>query len=1092
MEKIYKLAEKSNRQSGKLSHTMFSALALVVVGAFAFWWFNVVHIADNFSGTAKIIDWLLFITVSYVIWHPIVMEVIGWGISSNIKDIREQKPLSGLRVAFITTIVPKNEPIELLHKCLPAMVNAKYTHDTWLLDEGNNEEIKKICDTYGVKYFTRFGKDEYNTHSGKFTRTKGGNHNSWYEVYGDDYDFVAQVDTDFVPNSDFLTKTLGYFRDPKVAFVGTPQIYGNTSDSFVALGASQQQLSFYGAILRGLSGMGMTLLIGANHILRVSAFRSVNHYTAHITEDLVTGMKLHADGWKSVYVPMALAIGEGPSTWESYFNQQLRWAYGCIDILFHHSFRHFRKMRLRQVIYYFFLQQHYFSGLAMALGTLFISLYFLFGIRAADVDITKFFIGYTGVLITCWLMSVWMQLYDVNRKSEGKLFLAGKIISIAVWPIWFLASVRSITGQRMSYKVTPKGQDASRKSVSLRPFIPHFIFAAISVAGLISSYFTHRQSPLMIFWALSSAIFMTCIPFIDIFIHQIRRISLKVFTVAKKLFFRSGMGDVKSEESAGNNFVHDIVFLSVVVLTSIAGYVGKLGFYGDDWSFLGNFVLSDNQSLFKITQNATTPNTYMRPLQNLYDASLYWLFGLQPLGYHLVNTVVFVLVIVVFYLILRLVKMPRVVALTAPLVYSLLPNYSTNRFWYAAFQVNLSMLLFLLSTYFGIKALLPEAKKPILYKALSLVCLILAALGYEVILPLVLLNVLIFWNPVEKFAFSKSDKKLNNHGVFIALNFIVLAYLLIFKAKTTTRLGILNYPGDIILLGISVVRTNFIELGLKIPLVLNKIILNYYDPFVLILGSGLCLFIFCYVFIALATPSIKLPSRSFMLRLILLNTLIFFLGYGIFFVNNRVGFSPTGIDNRVSIASSIGIAFMIVGVVGWFSKMFSELFSKWLFSMTIAIVCTVGFFIINTLAIFWTSAYSQAEVVLTGIHNQFPTFPKNSTLILDGVCPYVGPAIVFESHWDLKGALQVTYKDETIQADVVTPRLKVMEDGIKTQIYTFESFYPYKNLFIYNFKNKEVFNIADQKAADEYFQKYNPDHNNNCPPAEAGNGVSVF
>ena len=1073
---------------------MFSAFSLVAIGVFAFWWFRISHIPDNFSGTLKVLDWLLFAAVSYVIWHPLVMEVLSWVISSNIKEIREQTPLDGVRVAFITTIVPKNEPVELLHKCLPAMVNAEYPHDTWLLDEGNNEEIQKICDTYGVKYFTRFGKDEYNTHGGKFTRTKGGNHNSWYEAYGNDYDFVAQVDTDFVPDSNFLTKTLGYFRDPEVAFVGTPQVYGNTSDSFVALGASQQQFSFYGAILRGLSGMGMTLLIGANHVLRVSAFKRVNHYTAHITEDLVTGMKLHADGWKSVYVPFALAVGEGPSTWESYFNQQLRWAYGCIDILFRHSFRHFRKMKLRQAIYYFFLQQHYFSGLAMALGTIFISLYFFFGIRAADVDITKFFIGYSGVALVCWLMSVWMQQFDVVKKSEGKLFLAGKIVSIAVWPIWFIASVRSLTGQRMNYKVTPKGEGASIASVSLRPFIPHFIFAVISIAGLCSSFFTLRQSPLMIFWALISAVFMTLIPFIDIIVHQIRKVSLKVFSLITRWFFGFNTNVIEKEEGEGNNFIHDIIFLSVAVLTSILGYVGKLGFYGDDWSFLGNFVLTDNQSLFKITQNATTPNTYMRPIQNLYDAFLYWVFGLQPLGYHLVNAGVFVMVIILLYLILRLIKMPRLVAVTTPLVYSLLPNYSTNRFWYAAFQVNLSMMLFLLSTYFGIKALLPSAKKPVLYKTLSLLCLILAALGYEVILPFVFLNAIIFWNPAEKFALFKSNKKpfYNNHGVFIVLNFIVLAYLLIFKAKTTTRLGILNYPGDIILLGISVVKTNFIELGLKIPIVLHKILLNYYDPLVLILGSGLCIFIFCYLFVAFSAPSIKLPERSFMFRIILLNIVIFFLGYGIFFVNNRVGFSPTGIDNRVSIASSIGIAFMIVGSVGWLSKFYSQLFSKWLFSMLIALTCTAGFFIINTLAIFWTSAYSQAEVVLAGIKSEFPTLPKNSTLILDGVCPYVGPAIVFESHWDLKGALQVIYKDETIQADIVTPRLKVTEDGIETQIYTFESFYPYENIFIYNFKNKKVFNIADKKTADDYFQQYNPDYNNNCPPAEAGNGVSVF
>lgn len=393
----------------KFSLIAYSTLSLVSVILFALWWFNPQHIPHNFTGIARTLDVILFFLVSYVIWHPIIMDILTWSVSSHIKDIRQQKPIPGLRVAFLTTIVPQNEPIELLYKCLPAMVNVKYEHDTWLLDEGDNKEVKKICEQYGVKHFSRHGKSEYNTREGKFTKTKGGNHNSWYDLHGDKYDIVAQIDTDFVPNRNFLTKTLGYFRDPKVAFVGTPQIYGNTGNSFIALGAAQQQFNFYGAVLRGLSGMGLTLLIGANHIIRVSAFKKMGHYTAHITEDLVTGMKLHAQGYKSVYVPSPLAIGEGPSTWESYFNQQLRWAYGCIDILFHHSPKHFKKLGLRQSLYYFFLQQHYFSGLAMALSTVLLSLYFIFGLRAADVDIFEFLIFYSLALLICWLMSVWLQ-----------------------------------------------------------------------------------------------------------------------------------------------------------------------------------------------------------------------------------------------------------------------------------------------------------------------------------------------------------------------------------------------------------------------------------------------------------------------------------------------------------------------------------------------------------------------------------------------------------------------------------------------------------------------------------------------------------
>src|SRR5205807_660614 len=123
------------------------------------------------------------------------------------------------------------------------------------------------------------------------------------------------------------------------------------------------------------------------------------------------------------------------------------------------------------------------------------------------------------------------------------------------------------------------------------------------------------------------------------------------------------------------------------------------------------FSLSRNQSIVYLYRVATTPNTFMRPMQNLYDTILFWLFGTNSLGYQIVNALVFVSIIILFYLIMRQLQIPRIISIAVPLVYALLPNYSTDRFWYAAFQVNLSMLLFFLSTYAGLKALQQNTMK---------------------------------------------------------------------------------------------------------------------------------------------------------------------------------------------------------------------------------------------------------------------------------------------------------------------------------------------------------------------------------------------
>ncbi|HUC90117.1 MAG TPA: glycosyltransferase family 2 protein [Patescibacteria group bacterium] len=510
-----------NTTRRRLIPVVASVLALAVVTIFALWWFRLSHISHNFSGSARVFDVLLFVGLSYVIWHPIIMEVLAWAVASHIKDLPPRKPQPGMRVAFITNFVPGSEPISLLKKTLPAMVGVDYRHDTWLLDEGDDPEVKKLCKKYGVLHNSRQGKPRYNTQGGKFAaKTKGGNHNAWYDIYGHDYDFVAQIDTDFIPTKNFLTKTLGYFIEPNVAFVGTPQIYGNINSCVVARGAAEQTYSFYGPFLRGMEG---SLLIGANHAIRVAALESIGHYKAHITEDLLTGMSLHAAHWKSVYVPEALAIGEGPSTWKSFFNQQMRWAYGCMDILFHHSPGLLTKMPMRRSMYYFVLQQYYFGGVAMVLGILGSALYFFGGLNVANLETRSFVIVYIPVLLACLAMSLLLQRFNIRPNKEKGLMLAGKLVTTAALPTFFVAFVCVILRKHLVYKVTPKAEKRAIKH-EFGVFVPHLIIVGLGVVEIASSFITHRQSAVMLFWTVSLTAIMVLLPFVE-----------NVYTVARRV-----------------------------------------------------------------------------------------------------------------------------------------------------------------------------------------------------------------------------------------------------------------------------------------------------------------------------------------------------------------------------------------------------------------------------------------------------------------------------------------------------------------------------------------------------------------------------
>lgn len=501
------------KRSQKIVFYLLTFIGVLLTLAFATIWFLPENIPHNFGGIWHGADFLLFGLLTYVVWHQICSDLLLWMISEKIQRPQKIMPIYGRKVAFITTFVPSSEPLELLDQILPALVAVEYPHDVWLLDEGNSKEAQAVCKRYGVKYFTRGGVKKYNTDGGQFaTRTKGGNHNAWYDAHGHSYDIVAQIDTDFIPRKDFLMKTLGYFNDPKVAFVTTPQIYGNVRRSFVARGAAEQQYTFYGAILRGLHGRDMSMLLGANGVIRVAALKDINYYNAHLTEDLITGMTLHGQRWKSVYVGEPLAIGEGPETWEAYFNQQMRWAFGCIDILFHHGFSKLRKMSLEQRRYYFMMMQHYFSGVAMAGGVVILILNLLFGIAATKMTAYGL-IAYAVVILWQLLISLWLQRFNVRPKEERGPLLAGKVIGTMVLPIYFLALVGVLRGKRLTFKVTPKGE-GQEKRIPLSVFKPHLIFGFLMTAAVGASFETHDQSPVIMFWATTTILAMLGVPLV--------------------------------------------------------------------------------------------------------------------------------------------------------------------------------------------------------------------------------------------------------------------------------------------------------------------------------------------------------------------------------------------------------------------------------------------------------------------------------------------------------------------------------------------------------------------------------------------------
>ena len=549
----------------------------------------------------------------------------------------------------------------------------------------------------------------------------------------------------------------------------------------------------------------------------------------------------------------------------------------------------------------------------------------------------------------------------------------------------------------------------------------------------------------------------------------------------------------------------DTTALALGTCLSLAWYAPHLGFYSDDWAFLGRYATSADQTVGGLFEASYSSQHAMRPLQVWLCAILYRTFGMDPTGYHVFNGVLLVLNPLLCYAIARELRIPRSIAFSTALMYGLLPNYSTDRFWYVAIAITLSMTACLASIYADLKAAGAPLRTGVAWKAAGCAALVISSLSYEVALPLFLVvPALIVWR-AWRARRSLPRARIIYLALLVAINVVLLAGVAAFKLRTTVRLGAergvaaqvseisrhalrRDLPDGAYGLNVlSAMRVHVGDYGVRLPA--TALTLARTAPAaVLWLTTLFAVAAFAYTAAAIRTE--PWPPVQTWGALIAAGILVFGLGYAIFLTNYNVQFTPAGIANRSAIAAALGAAMCIVGCTGGLVTPLRRL-RRVAFAVLVALFASSGFLIVNVIAERWIAAYDTEERVLARIRQRFPTLPPHSTLLLDGICPYAGPAIVFESNWDLAGALQVFYHDATLAADVVTPRLTVGDDAVTTTIYQQRTKYPFgPGLFVYHAGTDVVQPLTDAAKARAYFATSTMGRS--CPAGKEGVGVDLF
>lgn len=520
--------------------------------------------------------------------------------------------------------------------------------------------------------------------------------------------------------------------------------------------------------------------------------------------------------------------------------------------------------------------------------------------------------------------------------------------------------------------------------------------------------------------------------------------------------------------------------VAAVAAIPAAFYVAGLGFYLDDHYFLGVMSTSHDRSvpgLFAALAREDS-KAWLRPGMYFGLAVLFRLFGTNPLPYHLFVAALVPACAVLLYVILNRLGASRFLAVGVPIVFAAAPHYSTDRFWLASYAAPASVALALAGIYALIRACGAHGRRLAGWLVGSGAAMVLCVLSYEVVVPLLIVVVIVL-SYRARIGF-------DNSLIAAVSSSLSLAGVLVYKGIASTTLtggssyqlgyetGFVHHIGYLVS---GSVKVNFGTYGLALPYVVWWIFAH--RPTWTAVAASLLVGLVVLAYLARSAHELELPARRRdgrpIWRLLAAAGLaLIVIGYAIFLVNGEIYFTSAGIDNRVNIVSAIGVAVLAIGLVLRAIQSVSGRRQEAAFAVAVALLAATGTLITNTLADYWTAASTRQREVVAGLSDALPVKLSNATMVLDGACPEIGPAVVFAAPYDLAGTLRTRYHDPTIRAPVATAVMAAESRGLAISTVIFGTtrpphFYPYRpRLLVYDWPRRSTILLRDAAAARRY------------------------
>ncbi|HEY9620415.1 MAG TPA: glycosyltransferase [Crinalium sp.] len=448
---------------------------------------------------------LLTLTVRYLLWRSLttlnvktpldgvfsmglfLMELLVLGSSMiqmflmlNVKDRRREarqrasEVLSGHFTPSVDVLIPTyNEPSFILRRTIIGCQALEYANKTiYVLDDTRRPEVESLAAELGCEYVTRAD----NRHA------KAGNLN--HAIALTQGELIVVFDADFIPTKNFLTHTIGFFQDPQVALVQTPQSFYNPDPIARNLGLENvltpEEEVFYRQIQPIRDGAGSVICAGTSFVVRRSALEETGgFFTGSLSEDYFTGIRLSAKGYRLIYLDEKLSAGLAAENIAAHATQRLRWARGTLQAFFIEANPlTIRGLSPLQRLAHLEGLLHWFTSLSQVFFLLMPLTYSFLGvipIRATASELLYFFLPYYVVQLAVFS---WL-----NYRSRSAL-LTNIYSLVLCFPLTLTVFQALLNPFSSGFKVTPKGTASDRFHFNWGlawPLLVLFLLTAVSL-----------------------------------------------------------------------------------------------------------------------------------------------------------------------------------------------------------------------------------------------------------------------------------------------------------------------------------------------------------------------------------------------------------------------------------------------------------------------------------------------------------------------------------------------------------------------------------------------------------------------------------